>query len=641
MQYDKIIQSIFFFLNQNQVIEALDIALNAIDIEKSSADTNLHGLATDRIYEDIDDLNEPVAMKEPAKPDIIPKPLTQKRNQIPMPMAADVEPYYQVPKRANESYYEVPKSCPIPVYENVDMYYDNTASTEKFAASHVPIALGNNKQALEPPKEKPPPPPEDSTDDERGNDADLDPQDAMKRMNSTKRIKKEIRNKRSSFLGIDGGEDDSFLELTVAPPPDMAAFIQEERRLERQMYIKAGLYDSSDTGDSRDSGVSENHSRQSSEPLTTSSEEHDQDHPSNGDAEHPPVNGNRDWLYSDNYQPETDPILKHLDERERMKCLEDDLQEKEEVLKVERELLQLEQEELKRQRSNVALRKSYEQLDEHSEMHHGSTQDINGTNNLYANMPHRYDFYQVQTNYRKSMPNLQAMNPYESDDQMALPPIPPAKPLRVQEYLRYGHKLNGGNGIGASMDAVNGGNMPASMHLKQQSHYHSQSTEDFVPLRQPSATANGNAANGYANMSRHTLHALSAVPKPKLQDAWVQQRNHENDLRHNDYVNSDAFAHQTNGKARFSESRLSGLQPLKRNSDSHGFNYNNHWLIQEAEQRRIDQQRSTARPPVMPSNNFIQRRGSNDNKPLPDAVIQTLTQRVQSRLVGDKKRYDS
>lgn len=600
---------------------------------------------SDQIYEDIDDLAATTSKLQP-KAEHIQKPLTQKRSQIVTNTAVVDEPYYQVPKRANESYYEVPKSCPIPVYENVDMYYDNTASTEKFVANgfnQMPIALDGNKQALEPPKEKPPPPPEESTDDEQVADEDLNPHDAMKRMNSTKRIKKEIRNKRSSFLGIDGGEDDSFLELTVAPPPDMAAFIQEERRLEKQMYIKAGLYDSSDTGDSRDSGVSENHSRQSSEPLTTSSEEQDQEaavYHQNGSGEqgpsmndrHSQVNGSRDsdWLYGDSYHNDNDPILQHLDERERMKCLEDDLEEKEEVLKVERELLQLEQEELKRQRGNMALRKSYEQLDDdHSELH-DSTQDVNAAGNLYANMPHRYDFYQVQTNYRKSMPNLQAMNPYESDDQMTLPPVPPAKPLRVQEYLRYGHKLNGGIG---SMDAVNATNLSAPMHLKQ-SHFHSQSTEDFVPLRPPSSP--GNSANGYANMSRHTLHALSAVPKPKFQDAWVQQRNQENELRHSDYANSDAFAHQPNGKARYSESRMSGLQPLKRNSDAHGFNYNNHWLIQEAEQRRIDQQRSTGRPPV-PSNNHIQRRGSNDNKPLPDAVIQTLTQRVQSRL-GDKKR---
>lgn len=616
----------------------MDIALNAIDIEKSATD---QVTTTDQIYEDIDNLNESPAIVLKIVPEIIQKPSIHQRSQVHMPGSNGYpdrtdEPYYQVPKRM-ESFYEVPsKSCPVPVYENVDMYYDTTVSSEKFAGNgfpQVPFTLESNKQQLEPPKEKPPPPPDDSTDDEQINDNDLNSQDAMKRMNSTKRIKKEIRNKRSSFLGIDGSiDDDSFLELTVAPPPDMAAFIQEERRLEKQMYIKAGLYDSSDTTDSRDSGVSENHSRQSSEPLTTSSEEHDPEaaaymaktgHQNNGNRQSQ-TNGsssNHDWLYNDNYVSENDPILKHLDERERMKCIADDMHEKEEVLKVERELLQLEQEELKRQRDNSSLRKSFEDLDD--ETLRGSIQDVNDASNLYANMSNRYDFYQVQTNYRKSMPNLQSMNPYEHDEEAVLRPIPPAKPLRVQEYLRYSHKLS--NGVG-SVDAVNSHNLSTPMHLNQ-AHFHSQSTEDFVPLRPPSANT-----NGYANMTRHTLHALSAVPKPKFQDAWVQQRN---DLRHNDYVNSDAFAHQPNGKGRYSESRLPSMQPLKRNSDVNGFNYNNHWLIQEAEQRRIDQQRSTR--PVLSTTAIIQRRGSNDNKPLPEAVIETLTQRVQSRL-SDKKR---
>lgn len=591
----------------------------------------------DQIYEDIDNLNESPPIASKIVPETNQKPSIHQRSQVhnsTLPAsngfaAQSDEPYYQVPKRM-ESFYEVPpKSCPIPVYENVDMYYDTTASSEKFASGHIPFALETNKQLLEPPKEKPPPPPDDSTDDERAIEEDLNAQDAMKRMNSTKRIKKEIRSKRSSFLGIDGSiDDESFLELTVAPPPDMAAFIQEERRLEKQMYIKAGLYDSSDTTDSRDSGVSENHSRQSSEPLTTSSEEQDPEaaaylskngHQSSNGRQ-PQTNGggaNHDWLYNDNYVNDSDPILKHLDERERMKCIEDEMHEKEEVLKVERELLQLEQEEMKRQRENNALRKSYEDLDDATLR--GSMQDVNNPANLYANMSNRYDFYQVQTNYRKSMPNLQSMNPYEQDDQVALPPIPPAKPLRVQEYLRYGHKLS--NGVG-SVDAVNSHNLSMPLHLNQ-SHFHSQSTEDFVPLRPPSANT-----NGYANMSRHTLHALSAVPKPKFQDAWVQQQ--RNDMRHNDYVNSDAFLHQPNGK-----SRLIGMPPLKRNSDVNGFNYNNHWLIQEAEQRRIDQQRSTR--PVSSVSAAIQRRGSNDNKPLPEAVIETLTQRVQSRL-SEKKR---
>lgn len=83
-------------------------------------------------------------------------------------------------------------------------------------------------------------------------------QPPLKRLNSTKRIKKEIRNKRSSFLGIEGNEDDSYLdpELKLAPRPDITSFLQEETRVEKMLYRKSLYYDSdSNLGESRDSGV--------------------------------------------------------------------------------------------------------------------------------------------------------------------------------------------------------------------------------------------------------------------------------------------------------------------------------------------------------------------------------------------------
>lgn len=51
---------------------------------------------------------------------------------------------------------------------------------------------------MEPPKEKPPPPPVDVSDD------DNPPPEPLKRLNSTRRIKKELRTRRSDFLGIEG-----------------------------------------------------------------------------------------------------------------------------------------------------------------------------------------------------------------------------------------------------------------------------------------------------------------------------------------------------------------------------------------------------------------------------------------------------
>lgn len=52
--------------------------------------------------------------------------------------------------------------------------------------------------SVEPPKEKPPPPPVDVSDEENL------PVEPLKRLNSTRRIKKELRTRRSDFLGIEG-----------------------------------------------------------------------------------------------------------------------------------------------------------------------------------------------------------------------------------------------------------------------------------------------------------------------------------------------------------------------------------------------------------------------------------------------------
>lgn len=68
---------------------------------------------------------------------------------------------------------------------------------------------------LEPPKEKPPPPPVDLSDDEEVVELEapeLPPKTSLRRLDSTKRIKKEIRKKRSDFLGIEGASDDAYLE---------------------------------------------------------------------------------------------------------------------------------------------------------------------------------------------------------------------------------------------------------------------------------------------------------------------------------------------------------------------------------------------------------------------------------------------
>lgn len=61
----------------------------------------------------------------------------------------------------------------------------------------------------------------------------------------------------------------------------------------------------------------------------------------------------------------------------------------------------------------------------------------------------------------------------------------------------------------------------------------------------------------------------------------------------------------------------------KQKSEPYTLSYHSHWLIQEAEQRRLDQERGTL---------------NINRKPLPDSVIQKITQRVQSMGIGERKR---
>lgn len=167
------------------------------------------------------------------------------------------EPHYQVP-RSRELYYEIPKkAAPIPLYENVELMFPASSDSSRFSMAESNESFGiddgtemifpidqSKYLIMEPPKEKPPPLPFQEQAEVNENQLDN-----FKRINSTKRIKKEIRNKRSSFLGIEGQEFDDFpLELSVAPPPDMQALLQEEKRLEKQLYQKVGLYQNSDNG---------------------------------------------------------------------------------------------------------------------------------------------------------------------------------------------------------------------------------------------------------------------------------------------------------------------------------------------------------------------------------------------------------
>jgi F-box protein 20 len=199
-----------------------------------------------------------------------------------------------------------------------------------------------------------------------------------------------------------------------------------------------------------------------------------------------------------------------------------------------------------------------------------------------------------------------------------VPPSPPAKPQRTGHYQQEYNTAHRVPSVEGNLDVMHARQSSAPIRYHQTNMLqHSASSDEFVQLR----NQNSSAANiQYGNMTKHTLHALSAVPKSKLTNNWVHHRKTEQQALLPNYPGHT----DSNKNNRLTESAWI-LNQQKRKSDPQGFNYNKHWLIQEAEQRRIEQQcgiRSTTAA----------------KKPLPDSVIQTITQRVQSLGIGERRR---
>ncbi|XP_055633466.1 uncharacterized protein LOC129773836 [Toxorhynchites rutilus septentrionalis] len=169
----------------------------------------------------------------------------------------DVEPYYQVPKVPHEPFYEVPKT--IPLYENIAMFHPTLRKEDTTANDGLEYTIRMHNP--EPPKEKPPPPPVHYEDAALGDNS-------FSSSNSTNRIKNTIRSKRSSFLAMDAvlSLDETSNELDAASSPSVHSTLHNEQ-------LKSSLYDNYEFAESRDSGMSENHSRQSSDLFTTSSDD--------------------------------------------------------------------------------------------------------------------------------------------------------------------------------------------------------------------------------------------------------------------------------------------------------------------------------------------------------------------------------
>lgn len=482
-----------------------------------------------------------------------------------------------------------------PLYENIDIFYQNT--------DEVSFPLDMPSSVMEPPKEKPPPPPTEDVDGD-----ELLGNGNFKHTNSTRRIKKEIRNKRTSFLGIEGQVDDSYLDadLSLAPRPDITSFLQEETKIEKLLYKKTLSHDmDAKLRDSRDSGVdvdrgpsaeawykgqsspetSNPHSRQNSEPythVTITSDEEEIIKKQNGDFTN---NLNTKLAELKETSQSDDSQIENLDKKLQQQQARhtndewrdgqfDDAHTKE-VLRFERELLQLEQEELSRQREKL--------IQDQNRIIQKSVQDVSVR--VPDKTPLQTRSGKHSQNYRHSMPNLLLKENYT--------PITPViqersyadekrKPFVSEEHIQrhfgveesrrvlYDERVEARRQTPVvrvpqpvlppkpkSRESIEREITMRSSRVPSAVEYvNVERNAVLLRSKQPPPPAAAAQTNGtYHPMTRHTLQALSAAPTPKLMSncEWMQARTRK------------------------------------------PYNYNQHWLIQEAEHRRIEEQRSRLR----------------------------------------------
>lgn len=152
-------------------------------------------------------------------------------------------------------------------YENVDI----KPFSMEFDIYANPDFLVAPPKVIEPPKVKPPPPPPPDDNEESASSSKAE--SSLKRLNSTKRIKKEIHLKRSSFLGLgEPYEDQIDPELTLDKPPDINSFLQKESKLEKSLYKKmqGNLECGLSKVESQDSGLDIERGRLSSDTWCSS-----------------------------------------------------------------------------------------------------------------------------------------------------------------------------------------------------------------------------------------------------------------------------------------------------------------------------------------------------------------------------------
>uniref|UniRef100_A0A1Y1LFR6 LIM zinc-binding domain-containing protein n=1 Tax=Photinus pyralis TaxID=7054 RepID=A0A1Y1LFR6_PHOPY len=511
-----------------------------------------------------------------------------------------------------------------PIQENVDV------KRNVFCDSTFPLAP---PKTTEPPKEKPPPPPPVLEDN-----LEHAPEDNLALLNSTKRLKKEIHIKRSSFLGLDEPTHEQLdPEIMLDKPPDINSFLQKESQLEKSFYKK--LQGSRDNClsevESQDSGLESErgrlssdtwcssvcdlstptHGRQDSEQTNSEDEIMkkereiieliEKEEKSRDDYSTSMNNVQDTFNYSNNAAINQHFTKNYLPSSHNVDYTRSFNDEDSEVLKVEHELLQLEREELERRRDNIAFRENHSQ--KYLQNGRRSYENICDSTHVYP----PYDNF----NYRKSLPDLQHQDYHNSapselyfktalNVQLQTHKSMPDIQQLYQKLTPEHKKSNSTPHNDKHLIVTHRKSMPELQFEKMVPIFnppHLINRQPIIagkPLKLPnkeqrdkgrymmveSESTHFQHIKPGRPITRPGIHALSAVPKsrPLSNDNWIQP---------------------------------------KCNLENKSKSYDQHWLYQEAELRRLEEQQRNSSP----------KRIGTPKKHIPEPIIETLTQRVQHR----------
>ncbi|KAK9723236.1 LIM domain [Popillia japonica] len=614
--------------------DSLDINVNSIDNQSNENETITTDLSNNNL--DLYDINY---LKEITE-DILEFERKDCTYNIANPTSISIEANSQPPTLTEPPtspekpdrkpvIYENVKISP---YENVEIKTSDITFPMDFIASDIfgnPISPGK----LEPPKVKPPPPPPQEIYDGDGN---------FKRMNSTKRIKKEIQIKRSSFLGLSEPTDDQIdPEIPIDKPPDINSFLQKESRMEKSMYKK--LQGSREGGfsevESQDSGLEIERGRLSSDTWCSSLIDSST-----------PIHERQDSEQTNSFTSEEDEITKK--EREIIELVEKEEKSRDsdyssqttlspvnnkhddmnsynnignkfdrayytprsgygnnldtsdtEMMRVEQELLQLEREEMERKRDNLLFGNCAKiRQNRHSLENICDVSGYSGYNDSVGYRKSMPELQHIPIEYRKSLPDVPNYKPAPEIDFQYRKSMPDIQHAYTRSMTDYCNNIGQPDVRSRLIDHRK--SMPELQQEMQRTGFRSpppivrqQPIIPAKPLRvltteqQDKDRLNSEpelmqTTNKHVRpLTRHSLHVLSAVPRPRHlpNDNWIQQK--------------------------------PNAEPK---------NYNQHWLYQEAEFRRISEQENAA---AIQNRNWQPR----SDKHIPDSVIQSLTQRVQNR----------